>query len=76
MGVTSDEAFDALDRSLVNLVAREVFQIQIDLFDVGPDQNFFKSFNVNLIFKQVQLLCSKIIDFKYQHGLLQIDVTL
>lgn len=43
MGVTSDEAFDALDRPLVNLVAREVLQIQIDLFDVGPDQKtFFK----------------------------------
>ncbi len=36
MGVTSDETLDTLDGSLVNLVAGEVLQVQVDLFDVCP----------------------------------------
>ena len=55
MGVTSDKTLDALDRALVNLVAREVLQVQVDLFDVGPARIVFKCFNVNITFNQVQL---------------------
>ncbi len=36
MCVGRDEGLDALDVALVDLVAGVVFQVQIDLFDVGP----------------------------------------
>ncbi len=36
MSVGRNEGLDALDVALMDLVAGVVFQVQIDLFDVGP----------------------------------------